>query len=36
VLAWDAYGWKGVCAVALTCLGLAYGVYFARRDRRDL
>jgi len=36
VLAWDAYGWNGVCAVALTCLGLAYGVYFARRSRRDL
>ena len=36
VLAWDAYRWNGVCAVALTCLAVAYGVYFARRSRRDL
>lgn len=32
ILAWDAFRWKGVCAVALTCLALAYGVY---RDRRE-
>ena len=36
VLAWDAYRWNAVCAVALTCLAVAYGVYFARRSRRDL
>lgn len=36
VLAWDAFRWTGVCAVALTSLALAYGVYFARRDRPDL
>ena len=31
VLAWDAFRWTGVCAVALGCLLLAYAVYFARR-----
>jgi len=36
VVAWDAFRWNGVCAVALGCLTLAYGVYFARRDRADL
>jgi predicted MFS family arabinose efflux permease len=36
VLAWDAYRWTGVCAVALTSLALAYGVYFARRHRTGL
>ena len=36
VLAWDAYRWNGVCAVALTSLALAYAVYFARRGRPDL
>ena len=32
VLAWDAFRWTGVCAVALACLLLASAVYFARRD----
>ena len=32
VLAWDAFRWRGVCAVALACLLLAYTVYFVRRD----
>lgn len=36
VLAWDAFGWNGVCAVALASLALAYAVYFARRERQDL
>ena len=36
VLAWDAARWSGVCAVALTCLVVAYGVYFARRGREDV
>jgi predicted MFS family arabinose efflux permease len=36
VVAWDAFRWKGVCAVALASLGLAYGVYFARRGRPDV
>ena len=36
VLAWDAARWRGVCAVALTCLALAYGVYFVRRHRQDM
>jgi predicted MFS family arabinose efflux permease len=36
VLAWDAARWNGVCAVALTCLTLAYGVYFVRRNRPDM
>jgi predicted MFS family arabinose efflux permease len=36
VLAWDAFRWRGVCAVALTSLALAYGVYFTRRDRPGL
>jgi predicted MFS family arabinose efflux permease len=36
VLAWDAFRWTGVCAVALGCLVLAYAVYFARRRRTDL
>ena len=31
VLAWDAFRWTGVCAVALGCLLLAYAVYVARR-----
>jgi predicted MFS family arabinose efflux permease len=31
VLAWDAYRWNGVCAIALGCLILAYAVWFARR-----
>ena len=31
VLAWDAFRWSGVCAVALVCLLLAYAAYFARR-----
>ena len=36
VLAWEAARWTGVCAVALTCLVLAYVVYFVRRDRTDV
>ena len=36
VLAWSAFRWNGVCAVALTSLLLAYGVYLARRGRHDL
>jgi predicted MFS family arabinose efflux permease len=36
VLAWDAVGWTGVCAVALSCLLVAYGVYLVRRGRTDL
>ena len=36
VLAWDAFRWKGVCAVALACLLLAFGVWFARRRRPEL
>ena len=36
MLAWDAFRWNGVCAVALTSLALAYAVYFARRGREDL
>ena len=36
VLAWDAFRWNGVCAVALTSLALAYAVYYARRHRQDL
>ena len=32
VVAWDAFRWTGVCAVALGCLLLAYAVYFVRRD----
>jgi predicted MFS family arabinose efflux permease len=36
VLAWDAFRWNGVCAVALTSLAFAYAVYLARRDRADL
>ena len=36
VLAWDAFRWKGVCTVALTCLALAYGVYHARREQPGL
>ena len=36
VLAWDAYRWSGVCAIALGCLLLAYAVWFARRGRPEL
>ena len=36
VFAWDAFRWTGVCAVALGCLFLAYGVYFVRRDDAGL
>ena len=36
VLAWDAFRWRGVCTVALTCLALAYGVYHSRRDQPGL
>jgi predicted MFS family arabinose efflux permease len=36
VLAWDAFRWTGVCAVALACLTIAYAVYFSRRGRQDL
>jgi predicted MFS family arabinose efflux permease len=36
VVAWGAYRWNGVCAVALTSLVLAYGVYLARRGRPGL
>ena len=36
VLAWDAFRWNGVCAVALASLVLAYAVYFARRGRQGL
>ena len=36
VLAWGADRWNGVCAVALTSLALAYGVYLARRGRPGL
>jgi hypothetical protein len=31
VVAWDAFRWTGVCAVALGSLLIAYAVYFARR-----
>ena len=31
VLAWDAFRWTGVCAVALGCLVVAYAAYLARR-----
>jgi predicted MFS family arabinose efflux permease len=33
VVAWDAYGWNGVCAVSLGALFVAYAVYLARRSR---
>jgi predicted MFS family arabinose efflux permease len=33
VIAWDAYRWNGVCAVALGALAIAYAVYLARRNR---
>jgi len=36
VLAWDAYRWPGVCAVALGSLLTAYAVYFARRNQPGL
>ena len=36
VLAWDAFRWTGVCAVALASLAIAYAVYFSRRGRQDL
>jgi predicted MFS family arabinose efflux permease len=36
VLAWDAYRWNGVCAIALASLLLAYGIWFAQRGRADL
>jgi len=36
VLAWDAYRWNGVCAVALSSLVIAFGVYLARRSRPGL
>jgi predicted MFS family arabinose efflux permease len=36
VLAWDAFRWTGVCAVALGCLLVAYAVYFARRNDAGL
>ena len=36
VLAWDAFRWTGVCAVALASLAMAYAVYFSRRGRQDL
>ena len=36
VLAWDRYRWNGVCAMALASLALAYGVWFARRNRAGL
>jgi predicted MFS family arabinose efflux permease len=32
VVAWDAYRWNGVCAVALGCLSLAYAVYWRGRE----
>lgn len=36
VFAWDAYRWRGVCAISLGCLALAYGVWYARRRRPEL
>ncbi|MEO6526562.1 MAG: MFS transporter [Gemmatimonadaceae bacterium] len=33
VIAWDAYRWNGVCAVALGALSVAYSVYLMRRHR---
>jgi predicted MFS family arabinose efflux permease len=33
VVAWDAYRWNGVCAVALGSLSVAYVAYFTRRKR---
>jgi predicted MFS family arabinose efflux permease len=33
VLAWDAFRWNGVCAVALGALAVGVGVYVARRGR---
>jgi len=32
VVAWDAFRWPGVCAVALGSLTIGYAVYFARRS----
>jgi hypothetical protein len=36
VVAWDAFRWPGVCAVALGSLVTAYAVYFARRNQSGL
>jgi predicted MFS family arabinose efflux permease len=36
VVAWDAFRWPGVCAVALGSLLTAYAVYFARRNQPGL
>jgi len=36
VIAWDAFRWPGVCAVALGSLLTAYAVYFARRNQPRL
>jgi predicted MFS family arabinose efflux permease len=36
VVAWDAFRWRGVCAVALGSLTTAYAVYFARRAEPGL
>jgi len=36
VVAWDAFRWPGVCAVALGSLLTAYAVYFARRNQSGL
>jgi predicted MFS family arabinose efflux permease len=36
VVAWDAFRWRGVCAVALACLTAGYAVYFARREQPGL
>ena len=36
VVAWDAFRWTGVCAVALGSLLIAYAVYFARRAEPTL
>lgn len=36
VVAWEAYRWNGVCAVALACLGVAYGVYWRGSESPEL
>jgi len=36
VVAWDAFRWAGVCAIALGSLMTAYAVYFARRAEPGL
>jgi hypothetical protein len=33
VVAWDAFRWSGVCAIALGALGVGVVVYWARRKR---